>query len=242
MPGGGRLIIETGNVDLDASYEATHPDVAPGSYALLAVSDTGIGMTPAVLARVFEPFFTTKEAGEGTGLGLATVYGIVKQSGGQVFVYSEPGQGTTFKLYLPRVDAPAETSTTAEKRPVIGGTETVLLVEDEDSLRNIVAEMLTEAGYTVLPAQSASHALLLAEQATQPIDLLLTDMVMPDRSGGALAGDLHCSKPAVKVIYMSGYTDEKVMQDGALGPEDHFIEKPFGQELLLQKVRSVLDA
>ena len=241
MPQGGRLLIETANVDLDGSYEATHCDVESGRYVMLAVSDTGVGMTPEVTARIFEPFFTTKESGKGTGLGLATVYGIVKQSGGQIFVYSERGHGTTFKVYFRRTDSPSDALGAVDERPAAGGTETILLVEDDGSLRDVIREMLEEKGYTVLPAASASQALAIAEQAQRPIDLLLTDMVMPQQSGRALAERILRSRKATKVVYMSGYTDEKVMQDGALGAGDPFVEKPFSEESLLRKVRTALD-
>ena len=241
MPQGGRLLVETANLDLDAPYAATHAAVPAGRYVMLAASDTGTGMTPDVVARIFEPFFTTKASGKGTGLGLATVYGIVKQSGGQIFVYSEPGHGTTFKVYLPRIDGPADAAASGQATAARGGHETVLLVEDDGSLRDVIREMLQEKGYTVLAAPNVAQALEIGGRVGSPVDLVLTDMVLPDRSGRALADELRRKAPSTKVVFMSGYTDDKVTQDGALLPGQHFIEKPFDQESLVRKVRAVLD-
>ncbi|HYU42690.1 MAG TPA: response regulator [Vicinamibacteria bacterium] len=238
MPGGGRLVLETANAELDEAYARTHPEVSPGAHAMLAVSDTGSGMDPATLARIFEPFFTTKEEGKGTGLGLSTVYGIVKQSGGHVTVYSEPGRGTTFKVYLPRVnaatDAPAPPPPRAE-----GGSETILLVEDESSLRTMIEEMLTEEGYTLLACDTVEKAIATAREHPGPIHLLLTDVVMPRMSGRDLATAVEAVRPEIPVAYMSGYTHESLGRDSQIDPGTHFIQKPFTAAGLLAKLRAV---
>jgi PAS domain S-box-containing protein len=243
MPQGGRLTIETGNVVLDRAYAGQHAGVEPGPYVMLAVSDTGHGMAPDVQVRVFEPFFTTKEPGKGTGLGLATVHGIVKQSGGHIWVYSEPGQGTTFKIYLPRADAPptgVERSVEDERLP--HGSETILLVEDETSLRNLIRECLEATGYTVLEARHGAEALEISERHRSPIRLLLTDVVMPLMSGRKLAEELRASRPEIRVLYMSGYTDDAVVLHGVLAAEVAFLQKPFTTEMLARRDREVLDA
>ncbi len=242
MPGGGRLTIETANVQLDEAYAREHPEVAPGAYTLLAVSDDGVGMDRATQARAFEPFFTTKERGRGTGLGLATVLGIVQQSGGHVSVYSEPGLGTTFKVYLPRCDAAADPM----PRPALparadGGSETVLVVEDDDQVRAVVAQILEEAGYRVLRASGPTEALALCE-GESPVHLLLTDVIMPKMNGRELADRVRALRPGLKAVFMSGYTDRVVLEHGALGSESHFLQKPFTSVGVLQKVRSALDA
>jgi two-component system cell cycle sensor histidine kinase/response regulator CckA len=241
MPRGGRLTIETANVDLDAAYARSRPGVAPGPYVMLAVSDTGHGMDPEVLGHLFEPFFTTKEAGKGTGLGLATAHGIVKQSGGHIFVYSEPEHGTTFKVYLPRLE---EAETVVEATPAEAelqrGSETVLLVEDEESLRSIVRECLEASGYTVIEARHAGHALEIGEGLSLPIHLLLTDVVMPGMSGSELAQRLVASRREMKVLYMSGYTDDAVVLHGVLAADVAFLQKPFTMQALARKVREVL--
>jgi PAS domain S-box-containing protein len=241
MPAGGRLTIETAHVELDEDYAARHAAVLPGRYVLLSVTDTGCGMDAKVRERLFEPFFTTKEVGKGTGLGLATCYGIVKQSGGNIRVYSEPGQGTTFKIYLPRVDAPAAGVTRRSPVTVARGTETVLLVEDEEAVRGLAERILRSAGYEVLAAGSGAAALALFEEHGSEVDLLLTDVVMPRVSGRELAERLATLRPGLRVLYMSGYADDAIVQHGVLDPGTRFIGKPFSSADLTRKVREVLD-
>jgi two-component system cell cycle sensor histidine kinase/response regulator CckA len=242
MPRGGRLTIETGNVVLDQAYARQHAGVEPGHYVMLAVSDTGQGMTPEVRARSFEPFFTTKAQGKGTGLGLATVHGIVRQSGGHVWLYSEPGHGTTFKIYLPRTDprGAVEAPTLAEVE-LPSGSETILLVEDEASLRELVRECLEASGYNVLEACHGMAALEVGERHPGRIDLLLTDVVMPGMSGRELAERLRGARPEIRTVYMSGYTDDAVVLHGILAEDMAFLQKPFTAAELARRVREVLD-
>jgi PAS domain S-box-containing protein len=241
MPEGGTLTIETRNAELDDSYAREHVPVRPGPYVMLALSDTGTGMSAETLSHLFEPFFTTKEPGKGTGLGLATVYGIVKQSGGYVWCYSELGQGTTFKVYLPRVDAPAD------RFPVRGavgptrGSETILLVEDEPGLRALTRRVLEKNGYTVLEAATADAASALVRDYAAPIHLLLADVVLPGASGRTLADELLARRANLKVLFMSGYTEDAIVHRGVLAPHTAFIHKPFSAQGLAAKVREVLD-
>jgi nitrogen-specific signal transduction histidine kinase len=242
MPEGGKLTIETANVDLDGTYARSHAGVLPGPYVMVAVSDTGIGMNAETLAHMFEPFFTTKEKGKGTGLGLATVYGIVKQSVGYTAVYSEPGHGSTFKVYLPRVEEAVTKAESAKRGPGLAkGLETVLVAEDEEGVRSLVGKVLESYGYKVLEVREPGEALTIVEQYAKPIDLLLTDVVMPHMSGKELATRLTTVHPEVKVLYMSGYTDDAIVRHGILEAGTFFLQKPFRPSALVQKVREVLD-
>jgi PAS domain S-box-containing protein len=243
MPKGGRLTIETANVVLDATQVHRRVTMPAGAYVMLAVTDSGVGMDPATQARIFEPFFTTKEKGKGTGLGLATVYGIVKQSGGYIWVYSELGQGTTFKIYLPRAEEPIEPEPANNKIPAasLRGTETVLLVEDEESVRKLAAHCLREQGYTVLEASTGAEALELARGHAQTIHLLVTDVVMPGMGGRDLADQLLVARPEARVLYVSGYTGNAIVHHGILEPGLFLLSKPFRPLELAQKVREVLD-
>jgi two-component system cell cycle sensor histidine kinase/response regulator CckA len=243
LPNGGRILIETSNVDLDSTYTRDHAVVIPGSYVLLAVSDTGIGMTAETVGHIFEPFYTTKESGRGTGLGLSTVYGIVKQSGGYIWVYSELGKGTTFKVYLPRVKDAVQVSPAAETLPSATrkGHETILLVEDEPDLRELTQMVLSERGYKVIEAHSPAEAERLAGNNGTEIHLLLTDVVMPGISGRELAKRLTGRYPHLRVMYMSGYTYNVIAQDGTLEEGIYFLQKPFTPKALMEKVREALD-
>jgi signal transduction histidine kinase/ActR/RegA family two-component response regulator len=242
MPGGGRLTIQTARVYLDEEYARRHVQVRTGHYAMLAVSDTGSGIDAETRARIFEPFFTTKEKGKGTGLGLATVYGVVKQSGGSIWVYSEIGRGTTFKIYLPLVEQPAETMPKQRgARELPRGTETILLTEDEDLVRRMTREMLEEIGYDVLEAGNGVEALEVAARYEGRIQLLLTDVVMPHMSGRELAEKLAAIRPDAAVLYMSGYTDDAIVHHGVLDLGVAFLEKPYTPETLAHKVRAVID-
>jgi two-component system, cell cycle sensor histidine kinase and response regulator CckA len=242
MPEGGRITIETRNVDLGAEDEAADVPARPGPYVLLAVTDTGVGMEAATQARVFEPFFSTKEVGKGTGLGLSTVYGIVKQSGGDIFLESEVGVGTTFKIYLPRVDEPAPLAIEARKRPLRRGAETVLLVEDEALLREMLLETIESNGYSVLVARDGPEALQIAGAHAGPIPIMVTDVVMPGMTGPKLVDLFARTRPEMKVLYISGYSDESVSRNSLTGPGRAFLSKPFGPEALLRRVRESLDA
>ena len=242
MPRGGKLVIETANVELDEAYARLHPSVRPGSYVMLIVSDTGRGMDKQTQARVFEPFFTTKEKGEGTGLGLSTVYGIVKQSSGYIWVSSEPGHGTTFKIYLPQIEEAVEVAGSEKiQTRSVSGSETVLVVEDAEPLRKLACELLETSGYTVLEACDGAEAIEIAERHTSPIHLLMTDVVMPGISGPELARRLTSRRPEMKVLYMSGYTDEAIVRHGILVPGVAFLQKPFMHEALASKVHEVLE-
>jgi PAS domain S-box-containing protein len=243
MPDGGKLTIETSNLEIDEEYAARHVAVKPGPYVQLAVTDTGCGMDQETKARLFEPFFTTKEQGKGTGLGLSTVYGIVKQSGGNIWVYSEPGHGTTFKIFLPReLSATAATAIVPPPVPMrTTGTETILVVEDEEALRKVARRSLAAAGYTVLTAANGQEALLTSAQHAGDIHLLLTDVVMPKIGGRALAQELSKARPGLKVVYMSGYADDAIVHHGVLDAGTRFLAKPFTATDLMSKVREVLD-
>jgi PAS domain S-box-containing protein len=243
MPQGGRLTLEAANVDLDSSRATSHEGVLPGHYVMIAMSDTGIGMDAETQAHIFEPFFTTKGQGKGTGLGLATTYGIVKQSEGHIWVYSEPGKGTTFRVYLPRVDQAVEViaPTNVPGDELSRGCETILLVEDEEAVCSLVRGVLESRGYNVLKTKGANDALEIGERYKKQIHLLLTDVVMPQMSGRELAEHLAPLHPETKVLYMSGYTDHAVVHHGLLDPGTIFLQKPFTPDALARKVREVLD-
>ena len=242
MPQGGRLILKTSETVFSEADVLTRPGIAPGSYVLLQVSDTGHGMDAETKARIFEPFFTTKELGKGTGLGLATVYGIVTQSGGHIEVESEPGHGATFTIYLPRVDAAVEAAEPVSTvKGIRRGTETVLIVEDDEALLTLAREILATVGYTVLEANTPRDALRVAEAHAGPIHALLTDVVMPKMNGRQLADRLLVARPQLKVLFMSGYTDSAIVQHGVLEPGTHFIHKPFTPDALSRKIRDLLD-
>jgi CheY-like chemotaxis protein len=242
MPDGGRLLIETMDVDLDATYVAQHRGSNRGRHVLIAVSDTGVGMDEATLARLFEPFFTTKPAGRGTGLGLATVYGIVKQSGGSIWVYSEPGRGSTFKIYLPAATAGVEPPPAPVDTNALRGTETVLVVEDQAGVRGLIEKTLHRFGYTVIAASTGSEAVAAAVAHRGPIHLMLTDVVLPGASGREAARQVLAVRPTVRVLYMSGYTDDAIVHHGILDPGLAFIEKPFTADDLARRIREVLEA
>ncbi|MGO9123699.1 MAG: ATP-binding protein [Terriglobales bacterium] len=242
ISGVGAITLRTENVVIDDSYGTEVPEFIPGEYVLLTIGDTGAGMSREVRENIFEPFFTTKEVGEGTGLGLSTVYGVVKQNDGFIDVASEPGKGTTFKIYLPRFEAettkvpPGEV---AGKRPT--GTETILLVEDDEAILNLGKMILEKLGYTVLAAQTPKHAINLAEEHPGDLHLLITDVVMPEMNGRELAERLNAFLPGLKCLYMSGYTADVIAHRGILEEGVNFIRKPFGSDDLAAKVRQVLD-
>lgn len=241
MPGGGRIIIETSNVQIDETYAKTHMGVKPGEFVMVAVSDTGHGMDSATRQSIFEPFFTTKPRGKGTGLGLATVYGMVKQSGGDIWVYSEPGQGTTFKLYFPRVTEPISPEMTPEVAPYGPDTgETLILVEDESQVRDLTAKMLKQLGYTVLAAAGGEQAIEISRSHRGKISLLVTDVVMPLMSGKQVADSLLSMRPDIKVLYLSGYTENAMLNHGVLDSGVDFLAKPFSRESLARKIRDIL--
>ena len=242
MPDGGEFTIETANVELDAEYARLHPEVSPGRYVLLSFTDTGVGMGPETEARAFEPFFTTKEPGNGTGLGLPTVYGIVKQSSGSIYLYTEPGRGTAFKIYLPRVE---EEATAVTEAITVGsattGTETILLVEDNTAVRAFARRVLEAQGYTILEAASGAAALTLAASRIGSLDMLVTDVVMPGMQGHQLADRLWADRPDMPVLYISGFTESSVMSDGISRREVAFLPKPFTAEALGRAVRDAID-
>ena len=244
MPNGGKLTIETTNVTHDEEYASHHVSVKPGYYVMLAISDTGCGMDKETKSHLFEPFFTTKETGKGTGLGLSTVYGIIKQSGGNIWTYSEPGLGTTFKIYLPRVEKAAKVykpRLKPKETGAPGGTETILLVEDEEPVRSMVSKVLQNKGYTVLEARHGNEAIEVSERYEGSINLMVTDVIMPQMSGRELAERLTLMRPEMHVLYMSGYPDNAIVQHGVLEPGTSFLQKPFTINALELKVREILD-
>jgi two-component system cell cycle sensor histidine kinase/response regulator CckA len=240
MPTGGKITIETVNVELDEEYARSHIAVIPGPYVMMSVSDTGVGMTKEVQEHIFEPFYTTKEKGKGTGLGLSTVYGIVKQSKGNIWVYTELGKGTTFKVYLPRVDGPISKKKKDKKTEGLTGSETILVVEDDENVRKFAERVLKGFGYRVLIAANGEEAVRVAKEHEGAIDLMLTDVVMPGMSGQDLEDKLRASKLRIKVIYMSGYTDDAIVHNGILEKGKIFLQKPFTIEALGRKVREAL--
>ena len=243
MPRGGQLLIETKNVELDEAYTEIHSYVRPGAYVMLAISDNGEGIDPAVQSRIFEPFFTTKGQDKGTGLGLSTVYGVVKQSGGSIEVYSEVSKGTTFKIYLPASDGHGEaTEEVPSSLDVLKGTDTILLVEDDDRMCALARVMLERLGYVVLEGRNGPEALAMYENRSGPIHLLVTDVVMPEMSGRELAERLRGQWPSIKVLYMSGFTDDAVLRHGIRRAEHAFLQKPFSSSALASRVRRELDA
>lgn len=242
MPGGGKIVIETSNVELDDGYCSMHPYVKPGRFVMVAVSDTGHGMSEEVKAHIFEPFFTTKAKGSGTGLGLATTYGAVKQAGGSIEVYSEVGMGTTFKIYLPRVEGEASKLVRDDQpQKILGGTETVLLVEDEDIVRDMCVRVLDEFGYRVLQASNGKEAIVLSKGHGGRIDLLITDVVMPGMNGSELATQLIPHRPEMRVLFTSGYTEDAIVHHGVLDDDVYFLGKPYSPSALAKKIREVLD-
>jgi PAS domain S-box-containing protein len=243
MPTGGTLVIETSAATVDEDYRQMHAGVDAGDYVVLAVTDSGVGMDAATQARIFEPFFTTKPVGKGTGLGLSTVYGIVRQSGGYIWVYSEPGTATTFKVYLPlATTSDAEVSPARELTPPRGGTETILLVDDADTLRPVLSRALADRGYTVLEASHPEHALRVSSEHKGPIDLLVTDLVMPQMPGTALADELLATRPEMRVLFTSGFAESIAVVAGKLRDGAAFLAKPFTPDVLARKVRAALDA
>jgi CheY-like chemotaxis protein len=241
MPEGGTLILETSNQRLSPEYARTHAETEPGDYVMLAVTDTGTGMDKEVMSRIFDPFFTTKKKEHGTGLGLSVVYGMVKQSGGHIWVYSEPGRGTTFKIYLPKTEeAVRPLEKRVEKAALPRGVAHILVVEDEESLRRLLENLLSRLGYTVAAAANAGEALLLVEEQGLRPDLVITDVVMPSMSGRQLVDRLQRAHPGMKTLYMSGYTENAIAHHGILEAGIDFIQKPFAIRDLAEKVREIL--
>ena len=242
MPDGGCLTIETSNVKFDDVYAHQHVETQPGSYVMLAISDTGCGMSEEIKSKIFEPFFTTKEAGRGTGLGLSTVHGIVKQSGGHIWVYSEAGHGTTFKIYFPLMEGQKERQAVAPKKRRLQGTETLLLVEDNENLRTLAENVLRQNGYHVLSAVDGVHALERSDQYEGRIDMLITDVIMPRMGGKELSNKLSLKRPHIQVLFMSGYTDNTIVQNGILDEKTAYLQKPCSPETLMTKIREILEA
>jgi two-component system cell cycle sensor histidine kinase/response regulator CckA len=242
LPNGGQITVETGNVYLDQIYCDMHSSVRPGDYVMLAVSDNGQGMDSATLSRIFEPFFTTKEQGKGSGLGLAMVYGTVRQSGGHIWVYSEPGVGTTFKLYLPRVQEVAEEASADSRAPVKGGTESILVAEDEPAYRDLIEMVLKDAGYKVTTAVDGEEALTIGSNPANHVDLLLTDAVLPKLNGRKLMEKLQAVRPNLPVLFMSGYTTNVIVHHGMVDKGIDFLQKPVSPAALLRRIRDILDA
>jgi CheY-like chemotaxis protein len=245
MPEGGTLTIETSNVSLDDTYATQHVDAQPGDHVLLVISDTGVGIDEDTRAHLFEPFFTTKERGEGTGLGLSTVFGIVRQSGGHIQVLSQPGQGTTFRIYLPRAEGTVDTVVPPLRTPLsddlLCGTETVLVAEDETAVRDLAVSVLKSCGYQVLAARSGPEALRIGKEHEGPIHMLIADMVMPQMSGRELVERFLLTRPDTCILYISGYANQEITHEGVLAPGTNFLPKPFTVEELTRKVRETLD-
>jgi CheY-like chemotaxis protein len=243
MPDGGRLLIETSNIRLDQAYATQHIGVHPGNYILLTITDSGHGISQAVKEHIFEPFFTTKEMGKGTGLGLATVFGIVKQNRGNILVESEEGLGTTFRVYLPSSSEtmPAPARAPAEL-PILPGHETILIVEDNAEVRGLARRILQKQGYTLLEVQNGQEALQLVTQYPEPIHLVLTDMIMPGMNGKVLAEELLRRRPELKIIFMSGYANNIIAEPGDLNSQSAFVQKPFSAKTLVQKIQAALDS
>jgi len=243
MPKGGKLTIETMSVEVDESYAASHFPMTPGVYEMLTITDTGIGMAKEIQEQIFEPFFTTKPKGKGTGLGLSIVYGIVKQSNGYIWAYSEPMKGTAFKIYFPRVapDEYPEEERMRGKKEARGGPETIMVVEDDAMIMKVIKQVLTGSGYNVLSAGDGKEALNLADQYKDAIHMLLTDIIMPCMGGRELADQVKKTRPDIKILYMSGYTDDAIVRHGMLEKGLSFIQKPFASDSLKKKVREVLD-
>ncbi|MBI3406131.1 MAG: response regulator [Acidobacteria bacterium] len=241
MPRGGRLTIETENIRVDGPLAMIHRDMPPGDYVLLAVSDTGSGMDLDTQKRIFEPFFTTKPQGQGTGLGLATVYGIVKQSEGFIWVYSEPDRGSNFKIYLPRAQEVSEAEAENIHPHTPRGTETILVVEDEEGVRELTSEFLSISGYRVLVARNGAEALQVCRDFDGPIHVMVTDVVMPGLSGRDLAEQAARIRPSMRILFVSGYSDDAIAHQGVIEPNSSFLEKPFTHSALTARIREILD-
>jgi CheY-like chemotaxis protein len=240
IPEGGRLIIETTNFHVDEDYARTHAETKVGDYVMVAITDSGAGMSKETRDKIFEPFFTTKEKGKGTGLGLASVYGIVKQSGGFMWVYSELGKGTTFKIYLPRAHAHQHATPTTPHKNRIVGSETILLVEDDEEVRQVASRILRRNGYRVIEAGNGSDALKAADNEAEPVDLIVTDIVMPEMGGTELAKRIREKQPDARILFTSGYTEDAVVRQSLLHEGESFIEKPFTPATLAKKAREML--